>query len=139
MSEEIRNEDFRVFIKRDSSNESLRQAADNVLFTLLQGGIIDKEFFSALYGRSTVEDIQVRLRQQVKKEKLAAQMAAKEQQMASEQAAQQMQMQQVQAQAGAKKQRQEDLILGNAMEERKMDHEREQLVLGKVLDGAAKK
>lgn len=139
MSEEIRNEDFRVFIKRDSSNESLRDAADGMLFTLLQSGIIDKEFFSALFGRCTVEDIQVKLRQTVKKEKLAAQMAAKEQQAAAAQIAQEQSAQQAQMAAQVQQKEQQALTLAVAKDERDKEHEREQLVLGKVLDSEMKK
>lgn len=139
LSEDMRNEDFRVFIKRDASNDSLRQQADGTLFTLLQAGIVNKEFFSNLYGRSTVDEIQVALRKYVKKERLAAQMAAKEEAAAVAQANQQIAAATQQAASAAKQREQENLVLAAAKDQSDKQHDLDKILVTAAVNDKAKK
>lgn len=139
LSKEMRNEDFRVFIKRDVSNDALKQQADAALLTLLQAGLIDKTFFASMFQRSTMDDIAVKLRETTKKENLAAQMAAKEQQAAQQQAVMQQQQAQQQAISSAQQADIEDKILSNAVDERNKEHELEKIAMKGMVDSEMKK
>jgi len=129
LSEEMRNEDFRVFIKRDISMDALRQQADAALLSLLQAGIIDKKFFASMFQRSTMDDIAVKLRETTNKEELAARMAAKEQAAAQQQALAQADQQNSQALIASQQKEQEDRILANAVDERNKQHELEKIAV----------
>lgn len=129
LSEDMRNEDFRVFIKRDISMDALRQQADAALLTLLQAQIIDKKFFASLFQRSTMDDIAVKLRETANKEELAARMAAKEQAAAQQQALAEAGAQNNQMLIASKEKEQEDRILANAVDERNKQHELEKIAV----------
>lgn len=138
LSEDMRNEDFRVFIKRDISNDSLRQQADAALLTLLQGGIIDKTFFASMFQRSTMDDIAVKLRETTKKEVLAAQMQAKEQQAAMQQQVAQQEQATNQAMAQAQQMDLDEKVLSNAVDERNKEHELEKIAVKGLMDAQMK-
>lgn len=72
-------EDFRVFIARDNDHKQQVTIGNNMLLTLYQLQMIDKEKFADLYGRSTTEDIAQALRITANEEKLAAIMQQKQQ------------------------------------------------------------
>lgn len=81
ISKDLKTEDFRVFIKRENSEEMLVQAGNSMALTLLQLGFIDKTVFSNLYNRSTPDDVSRALRDSAKMdiEKQRMQQAATEQ------------------------------------------------------------
>lgn len=66
ISKDMKSEDFRVFIKRENSEEMLMQAGNSMLLSLLQLGFIDKQVFSTLYNRSTPDEVAQALRQSAK-------------------------------------------------------------------------
>lgn len=65
LSNDLRLEDFRIFVKRESPDEILKQAGDNMLLALLNnptGPLIDQKRFADLYGRSTPDEVANALR-----------------------------------------------------------------------------
>ena len=138
LSEDMRNEDFRVFIKRDVSNDSLRQQADAALLTLLQAGIINKEFFASMFQRSTMDDIAVKLRETTKKEMLAAQMQAKEESAAMQQQVAAQEQATNQAMAQAQQIDLDEKILANSVNERDKEHELEKIAVKGLMDAQMK-
>ena len=131
LAEGMRNEDFRVFITRSASVEQQQQQADQVLFILLQNQLIDQKFFADMIGRSTVSQINSKLRQTVNKQLLAQQQAEKEQLAAQEAAVAQSQEAEVAAIDEAKKSDLEEKEFAVAVDERNKNHEAEM----KGLDG----
>lgn len=120
ISEDMKLETFRTFIKRTSDEEQQHRAGDELLFTLFQAGLIDQVTLSDKIGRSDVDDVARALRQfqserlQAEKRQIEAQ-DAQSQQLAA--VAQQQQdavnAQQLQAQLSSEeeneKERQHDL------------------------------
>lgn len=100
ITKEMRAEDFRVFVKRENSDEMLSQAADQMLLTLKQLMLLDDKRFSSLWGRSTPDDVAAALRSYAsEKEELQrmSQQAAKQEEqqmmgMAQQEKAQQEEM-----------------------------------------------
>ena len=97
VTQEMKNEDFRVFIKRSSSDQDQRNAANELMFTLLQTGMIDQSVFAELFGKADTEDVGRALRQHqaeiARAQKMAQQQQAEQQQqMAQQQAEQQQQI-----------------------------------------------
>jgi hypothetical protein len=84
ISQDMKMEDFRVFIKRENSEEMLVQAGNSMALTLLQLGFIDKAVYSNLYNRSTPDEVAKALRGSAKldieKQRMADAMAEKMQQ-----------------------------------------------------------
>lgn len=66
ISKDMKTEDFRVFVKRENSEEMLVQAGNNMAQVLLQLGFIDKTVFANLYNRATPDDVAVALRASAK-------------------------------------------------------------------------
>lgn len=66
ISKDMKTEDFRVFIKRENSEEMLVQSGNSMLLTLLQLGFVDKTVFAQLYNRSTPEEVAAALRTSAK-------------------------------------------------------------------------
>lgn len=62
ISKDMKTEDFRVFIKRENSEEMLRQAGNSMAITLLQLQLIDKATYANLYNRSTPDEVAKALR-----------------------------------------------------------------------------
>ena len=93
ISKDMKTEDFRVFVKRENSEEMLVQAGNSMALTLLQLGFIDKTVFANLYNRSTPDDVSRALRESAKSdlEKQRLQAQAAEQQQQQEQVGQQNQ------------------------------------------------
>jgi hypothetical protein len=55
-------QDYRIFIQRSESKESAEQKGNELLFSLLQMGLIDQEIFSNLFNRATPDRIAKQLR-----------------------------------------------------------------------------
>ena len=55
-------QDYRIFIKRSESEEKGRASANQLLFTLLQAGMIDQMVFSNLYDRASPDLVAKALR-----------------------------------------------------------------------------
>jgi hypothetical protein len=86
-------QDYRIFIDRAETPEQGRNAANQLLFTLLQAGLIDNNVFANLFNRATPELVAKELRN-FNADKLMAQMKADQ---ASTQGMVQGKMQQEQA------------------------------------------
>lgn len=84
ISADMKHETFRVFIKRDNTNDMLKSAANNMLLTFFQLQLISKEEMANLYDRSTPEDISKAMRKKVVQDIEAARMAKKQQDAAAE-------------------------------------------------------
>jgi len=63
LSEDIRNEDFRVFIKRDNSDEVLEQQANQLLLMFKEFQMIDDMTFGNMFGRSNPDEVMMAVRQ----------------------------------------------------------------------------
>lgn len=102
-------QDYRVFIKRSETRDQGIQAGNQLLFTLLQAGLIDQTRFANLFGRANSDKIARALREyhrelqqaQNAQDKMAGQRAEQqivsEQQMMEQMAAQQQQAGETQA------------------------------------------
>lgn len=64
-------QDFRIFIKRSESREQGIQAGNQLLFTLLQAGLIDQPSFANLFGRSNPDMIADSIRKYAKSKLMA--------------------------------------------------------------------
>lgn len=78
ISKEMKTEDFRVFIKRENSEETLIKAADGMALILFQAQLIDDITFASLYGRSTPDQVTAALRETAKTKIEAKIMAEKQ-------------------------------------------------------------
>jgi len=70
-------QDYRIFIKRSETPEQGVNAANQLLFTLLQTGMIDQLIFANLFNRATPELVANALRQYQRDKKMAQQEADK--------------------------------------------------------------
>jgi hypothetical protein len=88
LTKNIRNENMRVFLVRsiDSANERL--SVDSTLMSWLQFGLVDSETVSKLYGRATMEEANLEMREFNKRMAVQKRMAAQQQQAQNDQAAQ---------------------------------------------------
>lgn len=94
ISKDLKTEDFRVFIKRENSQEMLVESANNMMITLLQlknadgTPFIDKGIFANLWNRSTPDDVARALRdsakQDIEKSRMQQQVAGQQQQVAQQ-------------------------------------------------------
>lgn len=98
ISRDMKLEDFRCFVKRENTDELLTNAGNQMLTTFLQMGLIDRNRFSNLYGRSTPDEIATALRQASKESVEIARQQKKEEE------AQGQQVQQGVQQAAAQQQ-----------------------------------
>tara|TARA_R110002153_G_scaffold8849_4_gene37413 strand:+ start:855 stop:3062 length:2208 start_codon:yes stop_codon:yes gene_type:complete len=72
ITEDNMMQDYRAFIKRSESEEKGVQTGDQLLFTLLQSGLLDPPTFANLFGRSTPQLVASALRK-FQQDKLMAQ------------------------------------------------------------------
>ena len=100
-------QDFRIFIKRSETKEQGIQQGNQLLFTLLQGGLIDQTNFANLFGRANPENIAAALRAYTKT-KVMAQHKMDEVQAQQQEQAQGQQQQQVEALSALDQQHQEE-------------------------------
>jgi len=70
ITKDMKMEDFRVFIKRKEDENTERNSSNNMLITLLQLGLIDKERFSMLFNNANAHKISEAIRSYAKEEKL---------------------------------------------------------------------
>jgi len=63
LSEDLLNEDFRVFIKRNNSNETLKNQANQMLMSFMEMGLVDNDTFVNLYDRADPTQVISGLRQ----------------------------------------------------------------------------
>jgi hypothetical protein len=80
LSEDIKNEDFNVFVERENDDSVLKSQANQMLAVFLDRGMIDDKIFANLYNRSTPNDVTRALRSQAKIKAEAERQAAIEQQ-----------------------------------------------------------
>jgi len=64
-------QDYRIFIKRSENKEKGVAAANQLLFTLLQAGMLDQMVFSNLYNRATPDTVAKALRQHQRDKQMA--------------------------------------------------------------------
>jgi len=62
LSKDILNEDLRVFVKRENSDEALKSQANEMLTIFLEMQLIDQKFFADLFNRSTPNEVSIELR-----------------------------------------------------------------------------
>lgn len=63
LSGDLLNEDFRVFIKRNNSNETLKNQANQMLMSFMEMGLVDNDTFVNLYNRADPSQVISGLRQ----------------------------------------------------------------------------
>ncbi len=87
MSKDMLNEDLRVFIKRENSDEMLKNQANQMLQVFFEQQMIDQKVFSNLYNRSTPAEVTAALRKytaaKIEAEKMAAKRAEEQANMAA--------------------------------------------------------
>lgn len=66
LSENMKNEDFNVFVERENDDSILKSQANQMLAVFLQQGLINDKVFANLYNRSTPNDVTKALRDQAK-------------------------------------------------------------------------
>ena len=107
-------QDFRIFIKRSESKEQGIQQGNQLLFTLLQGGLIDQTNFANLFGRANPDNIATALRA-FTKTKVMAQNKADDMQGQMQQQAQMQQQQQLQGIAAIDEQQKQERGMNDEM------------------------
>lgn len=90
LSQDLRNEDFSIFVERENSDEILTQNANQMLQVFLEMGLVDQQVFANLYDRSTPSKVMRDVRSYVKMQ-MEAQKQAEQEAAAQEQAAMQQQ------------------------------------------------
>ena len=63
LAEDMRNEDFRVFITRENADEILFENGNKMLDVFLQSGLIDEKAYANGYGRTTPTGVAAILRE----------------------------------------------------------------------------
>lgn len=130
LSEDMKNEDFNVFVERENDDSVLKSQANQMLAVFLERGMIDDKIFANLYNRSTPNDVTRALRNQAKLKAEAERQAAIEQQKQLEQtsAMQQQMMQQQQAEMT------NDKMVQAQLEMRRQDTDLDKALLKSVTD-----
>ena len=64
LAEDMRNEDFRVFITRENADEILFESGNKMLDVFLGSGLIDEKAYAYAYGRTTPTGVATVLREQ---------------------------------------------------------------------------
>lgn len=64
LSEDMRNEEFRIFITRENADEVLFENGNRMLDVFLQSGLIDEKAYANSYGRTTPTGVAIVLREQ---------------------------------------------------------------------------
>ena len=108
LAKDMRNEDFRTFIKRENVDTILTSQANQMLGLFFELQLIDKATYANLYDRSTPEEVTFEMRKRMGEQQelqrrqaqedqaMNQQMQAQEQQMMQQQQAQEQQMMQQQ-------------------------------------------
>ena len=87
LSKDLLNEDFRVFIKRNNSQETMKNQANQMLMSFLEIGLIDNTTFINLYDRADPQQVTNGIRQYNSAKIEAERKAMKEQEAAMEEQA----------------------------------------------------
>jgi hypothetical protein len=95
ISKDMKMEDFRCFIKRENTDESLISAGNQMLMILVGQGMLNQEDFANLYGRATPDMVSSAMRKRAK-DNIEMQRMAEKQTAIQEQQMQQMLLQQQQ-------------------------------------------
>lgn len=66
ISKDMKLEDFRIFVKRENTDEVLKQSANQMLMAFLQIGMLDQARVANLWDRATPDQVAAALRQQAK-------------------------------------------------------------------------
>jgi hypothetical protein len=130
LSEDMRNEDFNVFVERENDDSVLKSQANQMLSVFMEQGLIDQNTFSNLFNRATPNDVTRALRSQAKLRLEAERQKANEME-------QQMAAQGQQQQALAEQQRQDALNSQNqqaALETRRQDVDMEKSMAKLISD-----
>lgn len=102
LSEDLRLEDFDIFIERENVDEVLKANADQLLMQFLQLGMINQAQFSNLFGRSTPNQVAEALRvgaaTNAELKRLQAQQAQQQQAQAGEELAEQQRQENLESQ-----------------------------------------
>lgn len=85
ITEDIANEDFRVFIQRSTPEHLERETVDQMAMQLLEFGILDKARFGEIIGRASMEDLNAAIRSRMKEMAIEEQQAARDQERAAPQ------------------------------------------------------
>jgi hypothetical protein len=112
-------QDYRVFIKRSESKEQGVANGNQLLFTLLQAGMIDQEMFANLFGRATPDLIANALRKHAKAAAQAQYMNDKAKMMGN------AMMPQVNQQAADAQAMAQEQMFNAQQEDKELDHSRE--------------
>jgi len=136
LSEGMRNEDFRIFIKRDNDPDMLIAQADQTMLGLLEAGLIDKNFYAEMAGRSTIDQVYSRLRTVASLEREAARKAAEEQAAAQEQMLAQEQAQMEGVMQTEDQRRNEEQLFEAAKLESQQNHEIDKIAAKGMVDNA---
>ena len=135
LSKDMRNEDFRVFIKRDNSDEALQKQANQMLMLFLELQLIDKNVLGDLYDRSTPQEVMMAVRESLGAQAESQRRAAIQQQ---EQAkAQAQEEQELQQGLQEETQKQEGIARRDKLES--MDHDLNKIAAKGVIDLASQK
>jgi hypothetical protein len=78
ITEDMSLEDFKCFVKRENTEEVLTRAGDQMLLQYLQLGLIDKDSYAILVGRSSPDEISMYMRKKAKDEREVARMTKEE-------------------------------------------------------------
>ena len=136
LSQGMANEEFRVFITRDASPEQVRQQADGLLYGLRDSQIIDDKMFADMIGRSTLDQIYSRLREEVNKRLIAQQKAEQEAAAANAIAAEEQQEAAIQGVEQARLQELDNMQIAAAEKERDHQHDLEKEAMKAAIQGA---
>lgn len=70
ITQDMALDDFRIKIDRSEDDVTLKDKGNQLLFTLIQGGLISEDNFKLLLNRATPDDVSDALREEVKVKKL---------------------------------------------------------------------
>ncbi|MFN5416294.1 MAG: hypothetical protein ACK5B9_04495 [Flavobacteriia bacterium] len=130
LSEDMKNEDFNVFVERENDDSVLKSQANQMLAVFLERGMIDDKIFANLFNRSTPNDVTRALRNQAKLKAEAERQASIEQAKQMEQ----MQMQEQQMLAQQNEQNANDKMVQAQLEMRRQDTDLDKALLKSVTD-----
>lgn len=136
LSEGMRHENFRTFVKRDNDPEMMKAQADQTLMGLLQAQIIDIDFYSEMVGRSSTDQIHSKLRTFSAKKKEEARKAEEEALIAQEEAMQQESIQQEQMMAQEEEREIQQQTFDASKLEAQQNHEMDKITAKGVIDNA---
>lgn len=116
LAKDMRNEDFRVFIKRENVDSVLSSQANQMLGLFLELQLIDQYTYANLYDRSTPAQVSIEMRKQMGARQEMERRQAKQQEAAAQQ--QQAQDQQMLQDEAAREQQAQMMARAEKMEDR---------------------